>query len=82
MAIRIEDCSPALRARIEAALANEPPGPLFAMATFLGNKWTVGPATDNWVLIDKQVRKFNTSSPQNAHHLLRGKPRAVRVTIR
>ena len=78
MAIRLEDCPPALRAKIEAALALEPKQ-YFAMATFLQGQWTLGPMTTDRRLIEKLVRNFNMSNPQRALALLRGKPVAVVV---
>ena len=78
MAIHLKDCPPALRAKIEAALALEPKQ-YFCMAVFLKGKWTLGPMTTDKQLVTKLANAFNQSTPAHCHQLLMGKPAAVVV---
>lgn len=82
MALRLQDCPPELRAKIEAQLAKEDkqkPPKLYAMATFLNGKWTIGPLTTNKVLVDKLVARFNISTTAHAYQTFLSRPPAVTV---
>lgn len=84
MPLHLKDCSPALRLKIEAALAAQypaPPEPQYAMATFLKGKWTLSPITTNKRLVLKLVQTFNLNSGPHAAQTLAGKPPAVIVEI-
>lgn len=83
MALHLKDCSPALRAKLEAALKEQYPTQpkFFAMATFLKGKWNVGPMTTDRILIEKLVKHFNLNSPAHSAQTLAGKPPAVMVEI-
>lgn len=80
MTIHLKDCPPALRAKIEAALALEPKQ-WYAMATFLKGEWDVGPLTTDKVLVEKLVGAFNLSSPIQCYQTRIGKPPAVTVQV-
>jgi hypothetical protein len=84
MAIRLEDCPPALHAAIMKQLAkegaNKPVTTIkWAVASRANNKWSIGPATTNRVLVAKLVKQLQCTRPVDAHETSIGNPPAVIV---
>lgn len=82
MAIKLNDCPPALHAAIMAQLEKEgrmlPTTTVsYAMATQHGGKWTVGPETTNLKLVKQLVSRLQLQTPISAMMAAKGTPTAV-----
>lgn len=88
MAIRLEDCPPALHAAIMAQLARE--GRLlpvttvkYAVAHYIWQtkKWQVGPECENLKLVQRLVSRLQLQSGSSANMAAKGTPTAVVVRL-
>lgn len=86
MAIKLEDCSPSLKAAILRQLEKEGRGLpqtiiRYAMAYQVCGEWRVGPETENLKLIQRQVSRMQNQSGRSAFLASTGKPTAVVVKL-
>jgi hypothetical protein len=77
----IEDCSPALQAKILAKLKEQEPilVPHYVGVYRLGTTWQATSATPNKKLVERTVRRFNLSSPATTFQTAEGKPSAFMI---